>query len=142
LVWTGFLDAKGYGSIVSYAGGKKMLKAHRVAYALYNGGHVPFTNLLVCHHCDNPSCVRPDHLFVGTAVDNMQDCIKKGRFRAYKNSPFKSGELHCNSKLTKKQVYQIRKFYKMGKYNQVELGRIFGVVQSTISCIVNLKRWQ
>jgi len=78
-MWGGVKTLKGYGII--RVGGRvdpKNLRAHRISWLLHNGP-VP-RGLMVCHHCDNPSCVRPDHLFVGTAVDNVHDSIKKGRF--------------------------------------------------------------
>lgn len=78
--WTGHLMKFGYG--VVRADGK-VRKAHRVSYAL-NNGPVP-DDMMVCHRCDNPSCVRPDHLFLGTQQDNMDDRMAKGRYRRGKS---------------------------------------------------------
>lgn len=72
--WTGATNGKGYGQVT--VDGVHYL-AHRIAYSLAKGS-VP-DGLLVCHHCDNPICVRPSHLFVGTHRDNAHDMIKKGR---------------------------------------------------------------
>ena len=57
---------------------RKPMLAHRVSWILHNKTNIP-DGLFVCHHCDNPPCVRPDHLFAGTRSDNMLDCSKKGR---------------------------------------------------------------
>lgn len=76
--------------------------AHRVAWVLTNGD-LP-DQLDVCHQCDNPPCVRPDHLFIGTHVENMQDCSRKRRFRP---NPL-LGEAAPWSKLTTEQVRILR----------------------------------
>lgn len=75
--WTGAVMSSGYGSM--WIGDKKEL-AHRVAMFLITGEWPP-SGLYVCHRCDNPLCVRPDHLFIGTPLDNNIDKIRKGRYR-------------------------------------------------------------
>ena len=72
--WTKGLTTRGYGKI-KFAG--KSTTAHRVSWLKYKG-QIP-DGLLVCHHCDNCKCVNPDHLFIGTAMDNNQDMMRKGR---------------------------------------------------------------
>jgi hypothetical protein len=94
-VWTCRIDHKGYGR---FAIDGVYHRAHRVAWELTNG--TIYDGLHVCHECDNPRCVRPDHLFLGTRSDNMQDALKKGRFI--------TGEDHAHSKLTAEQVKMIR----------------------------------
>lgn len=71
--------------------GGKFIYAHRLAYELYTG--TPPGALFVCHTCDNPICVRPSHLFLGTSSDNLQDCVAKGRFGCRKKERCKRGHL-------------------------------------------------
>jgi hypothetical protein len=94
--WIGQLNQYGYGRM-SFLG-KHAQRAHRVSYLLFVG-EIP-DGLCVCHHCDNPSCVNPDHLFLGTKDDNNKDKCRKGR------QPI--GNIHWNRKLTVDQVKQFR----------------------------------
>lgn len=79
--WTGSRNAAGYGKLSEGAAGSPRLRAHRVSWELANGP-VP-AGLWVLHRCDNPPCVRPDHLWLGTRLDNMQDCARKGRINTH-----------------------------------------------------------
>lgn len=98
-LWLGSVMGQGYGT-VSF--NKKNHLAHRVSYELENGP-IP-AGQYVCHRCDNPICVNPDHLFLGTQADNMSDCARKGRTRV----PTLKGEAHHQAKLTAEQVRAIR----------------------------------
>lgn len=83
-LWTGTISPKGYGIFWS---NRKNKLAHRISYQMFNG-EIP-KNKMVCHTCDIRECVNPDHLWVGTALDNNKDAIKKGRLKLVgKNNPF------------------------------------------------------
>lgn len=73
-LWTGYVQSGGYGQL--YYNGKRVL-AHRHAWYM-SVGDIP-AGMMVCHHCDTPLCINIKHLFLGTAKDNSQDCVKKGR---------------------------------------------------------------
>lgn len=129
--WTASKDNDGYGQI-GYQNGE-MIRAHRYSWILHFG-EIP-DGLFVCHHCDNPSCVRPDHLFLGTALANNRDKIRKGRAKNCR------GESSGLSKLTDEQVAQIRRLYVPGKISQYALAKKFSVAVSNINNIVHRKTW-
>lgn len=119
-LWTGG-KKNGYGAF--WFEGKTRL-AHRVGWVL-KVGNIP-NGMMVCHKCDVKLCQNQEHWFLGTAKDNNQDKIEKGR----QNLPY--GEKHWKVKLTTKQVSEIRYKYS-GVYGQVRgLGREYGVSHSTI----------
>lgn len=127
-LWTGQRNVKGYGRIEN-AGRRR--RAHRVSWELHNGP-IP-DGLLVCHRCDNPSCVRPDHLFLGTQVDNMRDCASKGRAA--------SGERVANAKLTADQVSELLRRLEDGE-SQRALAKRFEVGRATVQDIVSHRTWR
>ena len=73
-IWIGHINNGGYGA---YNNNNRSIKAHRASYAIYNG-EIP-NGMHVCHRCDNPPCVNPVHLFLGSISDNMKDAVAKGR---------------------------------------------------------------
>lgn len=99
--WQGPRKYNGYGQLS--VGNLHMAIAHRVSFFLANGAFD--AALFVCHSCDNPPCVRPDHLFLGTAKDNMEDCLKKGRFP--RPAPPK-GSASRWARHTEDEIYQMR----------------------------------
>lgn len=110
----------------------KNRKAHRIAYEIAFG--IFDETLFVCHACDNPSCVNPAHLFLGTPQVNMTDMVQKGR------SANQQGEANGHCKLTDKQVSEIRERYALGQISHTELAEVFGVSNTQIYRIVNRKQ--
>lgn len=112
---------------------RKSKSAHRVSYELF---HEKIPNgMEVCHKCDNPCCVNPDHLFVGTRQDNMNDRSIKGR-----NKP-QCGEKNGRAKLTEIQVVEIRQKRDRGM-SYGELAKEYGVCKKTIRDAVREKNWK
>lgn len=96
--WTGATTRGGYGQVMD---GRKNLRAHRAAYLLFVGD-IP-AGMHVCHSCDNPLCINPDHLWLGTDAQNVKDKVMKGRANR--------GESIGTSKLTDEAVKEIRASY-------------------------------
>jgi len=131
--WVGCKIKHGYGRFNVNA---KLKLAHRVSWELKNG---PITNgLFTLHKCDNPPCVNPDHLFLGTQKDNMHDAMKKGRH----TYPDLRGEECYASKLKEIDVLQIREIYSSGFYSMYKIGDIYKTCHSTICHITNRKTWK
>ena len=138
-LWKGHIKKNGYGTFWLKAE-KKPVHAHRYAYTNFVG--VIPDGLCVLHHCDNRSCVRPEHLFLGTLSDNMQDCVAKGRLvSGWHLNGAGEGERAPNAKLTQSQVDDIRKRYAAGGVYQRELAEEYGVNDPEISRIITHKRW-
>lgn len=125
--WTAFKNRKGYG-IFKLNG--RHVGAHRISYELYIS-EIP-KGLLCLHRCDNPSCVNPKHLFLGTNQDNMNDMKSKGR------KP--KGSDSYRAKLTWEQVVDIRSFVKCGA-SEADMARRHNVNPSCINKIINNKTW-
>lgn len=127
-LWALSLTHNGYGRI-HWKG--KTRRAHRVAWEFVNG-EAP-ADLQVCHKCDTPACCNPDHLFLGTALDNQHDMIAKGRAHYAGGA---RGERHFKCKLSDAAVAEIRAIYAAGGITTRALAKQFGVGKSTIQSIV------
>jgi hypothetical protein len=136
LVWTGYRGPLGYGEM---GDGRKSVRVHRVAYEL-TYGPIP-EGMFVCHRCDNPPCVEPTHLFLGTPKDNVDDMVAKGREAR--------GAMLPHTRLTEAQVAEIRQRYvprfgppKRGgrRSNAAELAEEYGVGVTYIRNIA--KGWE
>lgn len=130
--WVGTVHKRGRGQ---FWDGSRMTVAARFSYELLVGEIPP--GLYVCHHCDNPLCVRPDHLFVGTQNDNMKDMAAKGRANR------SVGARNGRAKLTEADVRYIRAnwTYRSRTHSQKQLAAAFGVDVITIQQVLYRKRW-
>lgn len=159
LEWTAATDKDGYGK---FWDGVSVKRAHRFAYEYFIG---PIGNdLLICHSCDNPKCVNPEHLWCGTNRQNMTDAKKKNRLASGEKNgvhihpecratgkrhgtalhpeTIRRGNNHPLAILTEAQVVAIRSKYNVGGITTMELAREHGVSRSTISMIINRKTWK
>lgn len=131
-LWLGKPDPYGYGQIKANLWESR--KAHRYSYYLFVDENFD-KSLNVCHFCDNPPCVNPKHLWLGTNTDNHKDMVKKNRH--FKIPKYFRGR----AKLTKEQVIFIRNYPKK-RGNIKKLALMFDVCPSTISMIITNKNWK
>ncbi len=117
--WQASCNRKGYGTVRIC---DKVYRVHRIMYELFVGGIED--NQCVCHKCDNPKCVNPEHLFLGTRADNSKDAAVKDRLK---------------QKLESSDIFFIRELHQDG-LTQGEIGRFIGVTQSYVSNVLNKKR--
>lgn len=134
-IWQKHIDLRGYGKITFE---HKSCYAHRISYYLHNG-YFP-NELLVCHRCDNTSCVNPNHLFLGTTADNTHDMIKKGRSK-FPMKGFNRGVTNPHAKLHDEQVKEIKIKLKNG-FTCIEIAKLYNVSRLTISNIKRNSTWK
>lgn len=127
-IWTGHRNKTGYGQI-GYNG--KVYYAHRLMWE-WQYGEIP-EGYYVCHHCDNRACVNPDHLFLGTPLDNQRDSLHKGR--NYR------GERHYMTNLSAADVMAIRYLWA-GRIPGKDIATMFGVLPSAVSNILTRRNWK
>lgn len=136
--WTASCGRFGYGQLVArFEGGQRRWLAHRLSWVIHFG-EIPFGagyhGTCVLHKCDNPKCVRPDHLFLGSSADNARDMVAKGRFKP----PCPHGADSPSAKLTAKQVLDIR----LDSRKRIELAKIYHVHYNTIAQIKRGEKWK
>lgn len=130
-LWTGTRHKEGYG-MLRVPGDRSYKRAPRIAWLL-TYGEIP-DGMLIRHTCDNPPCVRPSHLLVGSTVDNVGDKVSRGRQL--------KGEQVSNAVLTGDDVITIRNLYSTGRWTHQELAAMFGVSQTPIALLLNRKTWR
>lgn len=135
-IWTG-AKSNGYGVLGRGGRGTGVVRATHVAINISTGHLVP-EGSLVCHACDNPSCVRPSHLFVGTAADNSADSVAKGRAVA---PPLHAGSDCHLAKLRPADVIEIRRLAASGA-KQRAIAQRFSIHRSNVSAIVRGTTWR
>lgn len=136
-VWHNYRQADGYG-VIHY--GRKSWLAHRLMWTLENG-EIP-DGMEICHHCDNPPCVNPMHLFIGTHGDNVRDSFSKGRSVRY-------GEHHSQNKLMRNDVIKIRKIFNETDFQDGgikrfinEMAEQYNMTSSGIEKVIYRQTWR
>lgn len=127
-LWTENVTQGGYGYLDFNC---RRWRAHRLAYAAFVG---PFDeSLVVCHRCDTPSCINPDHLWLGTQGDNVRDCARKHRYPV--------GANHPRAKLSERDVIAVRRLHALGVM-QKRIAQRYGVSESAIGSIIRREVWK
>lgn len=137
-LWAGRLDKQGYGIIPQRKndGTYTPARAHRISWQLINGD-IPSDKIL-CHKCNIRNCVNPQHLYIGTHTDNINDAIRAGTA----NPVASLGSRNASAKLTEELVKQMRLDYAQGGVRLKDLSKKYGVSISTAGKIINHKIWR
>lgn len=153
-LWQGSRTTTGYGR---FSIQDKHYQAHRIAYEL-TFGMILCSDIFVCHRCDTPLCMRPDHLFLGTNQDNLRDMSRKGRSGAHVHPETLArgdrsgsrmhpesrlrGEQNPSAKLTGEKVREIRRLRATEQWSQYRLAAFFGISRPVIGAILRGKTWK
>ena len=129
--WIGGKTGSGYGALQDK---NKFILSHRLSWEIHNNKSIP-SEMSICHRCDNPACVNPSHLFLGTHADNMADKIKKGRALGAH-----LGATHPFAKLDEFKVKEIRQLMAL-KIRQRTIAKIYQISSSTICDIKFNRTW-
>lgn len=137
-LWKASTTGKGYGYFVICSEGKRrQINAHRFAYVIHNGlnpDDLAFSDK-ICHRCNTPACVNPEHLYLGTCQDNALDASRDGLLNPAK------GESHGRSKLKEADVLTIRTLIERG-HSLTKIATLYSVSPKTISQIKTRSRWK
>lgn len=138
-LWTGATRNFGYGVLNTGGHNGHAAAAHRVSWVIHFGDIPP--DMCICHHCDNPLCVNPAHLFLGTRADNNRDMYQKGRYKKTSDNAAK-GESHGMARLTEKEVLEIRSRHAATHPTLRDLAVLYNVSLQSIHRIVHRKSWK
>lgn len=128
--WNGVRSPKGYGVAKVLGVRHKLIRAHRLSYQLHKGP-IP-AGMLVLHSCDNPPCVNPDHLRIGTSIDNMSDAKERGRLNFGERNPL--------AVVTEEIVLKIRADSPALSYREIALK--YDISKPTVAQIVTRRTWR
>ena len=135
-LWTGTLRPDGYGVIGRQGTRKGLIRAHRLSYCIAaNIDDAAITHKVVRHACDNPPCVNPEHLLIGTLSDNARDAVARGR------NFFLPGSTNDQAKLTEAAVVEIRSKHAAGLAGYRALAKTYGVDRKVIQRIIKRIDW-
>lgn len=132
--WKAGNNGRGYGKFYVGGDGNPQRYAHRISWSLANGD-IP-EGLILCHKCDNPKCINPDHLFLGTQAENMQDASKKGRCKPSMAHGNSSG----HNKIDEKDIPDVKKMIAEG-VSLKTIADIYGVSKQSIFHIKTGRNW-